>query len=162
MAITADGKIAKSDQELINWTSPEDKKYFVEQTKQAGVLIMGEKTFATIKKPLKNRLNIILTFEPEKKQNIPDILEFTNKPPKEILENLKKRNFNTCVIAGGATINTLFLKENLIDEIHLTIEPIIFGQGLNLFTENFTQKLTLMSAEKINQNSLLLKYQVIK
>ena len=52
MAITADGKIAKSSDHFPDWTSKEDKKMFVEVTKEHGVVIMGDKTFFTFPKPL--------------------------------------------------------------------------------------------------------------
>jgi len=89
MVITADGFIAKNaEQPSTSWTSSADKKIFVEKTKQAGVIIMGLATFKTINKPLPNRLNIILTREPEKETNIVNQLEFTNKQPVKLLQEL--------------------------------------------------------------------------
>ena len=59
-AVTADGYIAENDAHSpFGWTSKEDKHRFIELTKEAGVVIMGSKTYATIGKPLKERLNII-------------------------------------------------------------------------------------------------------
>jgi len=163
MAITADGKIAKSASHFANWTSGADKKMFVEKTKSAGVIIMGLTTYQTIGRPLPGRLNIVLTPEPEKETSIPGSLEYTSQNPKEILEDLEKRNFFEAIIGGGATINGLFLKENLVDEIWLTVEPKIFGEGLNLFRGVETDlNLELLETVQLDKNVVQLKYRVIK
>jgi len=163
MAITADGKIAKTADHFANWTSGADKKMFVEKTKSAGVIIMGLTTYQTIGRPLPGRLNIILTPEPEKEQNIPDSLEFTSLSPQNILIDLEKRNFSEAIIGGGATINGLFLKENLIDEIWLTVEPKIFGEGISLFRNaDVNLNLELIETVQLDKNVVQLKYRVLK
>ncbi|PJA88044.1 MAG: hypothetical protein CO140_01000, partial [Candidatus Moranbacteria bacterium CG_4_9_14_3_um_filter_40_7] len=63
MAMTLDGKIAKSSDHFPDWTSKEDKKYFAKVSKEAGVVIMGDKTFFTFPAPLKDRLNVVFTLE---------------------------------------------------------------------------------------------------
>jgi dihydrofolate reductase len=68
------------------------------------------------------------------------------------------------LLVGGATINGLFLKHNLVDELFLTIEPKIFGSGKNM-TEGklLNSKLQLKSVKKINKiGTLLLKYKINK
>ncbi len=161
MAISVNGLIGKHKNHLANWTSPEDKKNFIKITKQAGVIIMGNNTYQTIGKPLPKRLNIILTKNTQNKKNIPNLLEFTNQNPNEIINNLQQRKFQKVIIGGGPIINSLFLENKLIDEIWLTIEPKIFGQGLNLFKETkIDLNLQLISVEKINDNSLFVKYKI--
>ena len=59
-------------------------------------------------------------------------------------------------------MNTLFMKENLIDEIHVTIVPRLFGKGLSLFNETLDTLLELMDIEKIDQGHILVKYRVKK
>jgi len=163
MAATLDGKIAKHATQFANWTSKADKKIFVAETKKSGVIIMGETTYDTIGRPLPGRLNMVLSLEPEKRENIPDSLEFTNKPPRELFADLAKRGFETAILGGGATINGLFLKENLIDEIWLTIEPKIFGDGIPLFKgADMDLNLKLISVEKIDENVLQARYEIIK
>lgn len=163
MAITIDGKIAKSVNQLANWTSQADKKIFVEETKKAGVIIMGLTTYQTIGRPLPDRLNVVLTFEPEKEKEIPGVLEFTNRPPRVLLAELEKRGFSSVILGGGATINGLFLKENLIDEVWLTIEPRIFGEGLSLFQNaDVNLSLSLLEIRKLDENVLQVRYRIEK
>jgi len=52
MAISADGFIAKDHKHLSkDWTTKEDRHFFVERTKQARVVIMGANTAKSIEKP---------------------------------------------------------------------------------------------------------------
>lgn len=162
IAVTADGKTALDPAHKTDWTSSEDKKYFIEETKKSGCIVMGRRTFETIGKPLPGRLNIVMTTHPQNYASIPGRIEFTNQPPRELLNYLSGLNFESVSLCGGAEINTLFLKEKLIDEIHLTMEPKIFGKGLNLFTDSSTIiDLELLSVERLGQNGVLLKYRVL-
>ena len=68
--------------------------------------------------------------------------------------------YKKILLVGGATINGLFLKENLVDELYLTIEPKIFGSGKNIIEgQLLDSKLKLLNIQKINkEGTLLLKY----
>ncbi len=163
MAITADGMIGKHSDHLADWTSKADKKHFVQFTKEVGVLIMGKTTYDTIGRPLPGRLNVIMDLHPDVSQNIEGELEFTNTQPAELLGQIEVRGFDRCIIAGGATINGLFLKAGLVDEIKITVEPKLFGEGLSLFRgADVDLDLKLLSCEKISENSVQLHYRLVK
>ena len=163
MAITLDGKIAKNSNQLADWTSQADKKIFVAETKKAGVIIMGRTTYDTIGHPLPGRLNIIMDLKADPTQNIEGVLEFTKTQPSQLIQQLEKRGFQQIILGGGATINGLFLKENLIDEIWLTIEPKIFGQGLSLFKDiNVDLDLELIEIKQLDKNVIQVKYKIKK
>lgn len=161
MAITVDGKIAKSADHLANWTSKADKKLFVQKTKEAGVIIMGRSTYDTIGRPLPGRLNIVMTRSPEAYESVPDILEYTNQSPLEIVYELQNRGYENAIITGGAQINTEFLAKGLIEILYLTVEPKLFGSGIDLFANiDVDIDLTLQNAERIGDNSLFLTYKI--
>lgn len=168
MCITADGKIGKTSDHLADWTSKEDKQLFVSVTKRARVMIMGAKTYATIGRPLPERLIVVMSYDAATQQSIPDQVEFVQGNPTDILASLEQRGFTECIIAGGATINGLFLAAGLIDEMILTVEPIVFGTGLPLFAEPADQPfaadthLQLLSVERLNDTVVSLHYKVIK
>jgi len=164
MVMTADGFIAKnSNQTSTDWTSSADKQIFIERTKEAGVIIMGLNTYKTINKPLPGRLNIILTKEPELETNIPNQLEYTNKPPQELIESLGQRGYKEVILGGGTTINSLFLQAGLINEIQITIEPLLFGGGLTLFRDlDLNLKLELLEIKDLGQNVVNLRYKVLQ
>ena len=77
------------------------------------------------------------------------------------LDKLKK--FETVIIAGGGILNSSFLKEGLIDELYLDIEPIAFGKGINVFeNEDFEANLELLETKQLSPNEIQLHYKVIK
>lgn len=159
MAMTADGMIAKSSDHFPDWTSKEDKKLFAEISKKHGVVIMGYKTFMTFPKPLADRLNVVFTLE----KNPPEIqgVKWVTGEPGAVLEELEKMGYKSALLGGGATINTLFLEKKLVDEIILTIEPKIFGQGMTLFNKDLNADLKLLDVKKINDDAIMLKYKII-
>lgn len=162
MAMTVDGKIARNQEELTNWTSPEDKKLFAKTTKEAGVFIIGHRTYKTIGKPLPGRLNVVLTRSPDKHKSQKGVLEFTDSPLRELVKDLHARGFSTIVVAGGASVNGQFLREGLITDLLVSIEPKIFGQGIDLFEGVSLEKdLTLVSVEQLHPHNILLHYKVI-
>ncbi len=160
MAMTLDGKIARDSQELVDWTGKADKQYFVRVTREAGVVIMGSKTFDTIGKPLPGRKNIVMTRNPNRKSQEENLM-FTDQLPNEIINNLKKEGFERVTLIGGAIVNSLFAGKNLITQIHVTLVPAIFGRGLSLFQDALDLKLELMENREIDKGHLLLVYRVI-
>ena len=156
--MTVDGKIAKSSDHFTDWTSTEDKKLFIEISKQCGVVIMGKKTFATFPSPLKDRLNVVFTSE-KNQQEIAGV-KWVSGEPEQILVELKKMGYTSALLGGGASLNTMFLEKKLINEIILTIEPKIFGVGIDLFNKDFNINLQLLEVKKINNNAIRLKYKV--
>lgn len=87
---------------------------------------------------------------------------------KELARDLYKKGYKNILVEGGPTLLGSFLKENLIDEIFLTIAPKIFGsQNLTtlnlvegyLFPPDKIKKLKLLSVKKI-KDELFLRYRV--
>ncbi len=161
-AISLDGKIARSGDDPIDWTGSEDKKHFAEATKKAGVVIMGNNTYKAMGKPLKDRLNVVMTTNLADKTNIPNVIEYVSKSPEEVLEDLAARGFKEAFVVGGSQINALFWKHRLINELWLTIAPVVFGQGINLFGEIGVSevKLALIEKKQLAGDLLLVKYRV--
>jgi len=149
------------------WTSLKDQEYFKKIWSESQLIILGSGTFDAepITPPLNNLL-VIMTrnISNYKKYEVLGHLEFSDKSPVELTEQFEKRGFKTMIVAGGAHIATSFLKEQLIDELWLTIEPKIFGTGGNfVIEEDLDINLTLISFEKVNEKgTLITKYSVDK
>ena len=161
MALTIDGKIARDADHFPDWTGREDKLMFKETTQKAGVVVMGSKTYDAIGKPLPNRKNIVLTRK-KTRWSVQGNLVFTGRTPAELLADLEKEGFQTVVLAGGSKINTLFIREGLIDEMYITFSPKIFGTGLSLFTEQLSLDLKLIDFKKLGSDEIFTRYRVIK
>jgi dihydrofolate reductase len=161
MAMTLDGKVARTTAHFPDWTEKEDKALFAKISKQAGVVIMGSRTFDTLGKPLPGRRNIIITRQRARRSEW-DNLVFTDRPAKEILSDLEKEGFSEVVLAGGTAINTLFAEARLIDEVIVTVSPLVFGNGLSLFEDRISMKMTLLEVRQIGANTVSLHYKIIE
>jgi dihydrofolate reductase len=159
MASTVDGKIAKDKNHLANWTSKEDKKLFVKESKKHGVILMGENTFRTFPGPLPNRLNVVFSYN-EKPRQI-DNLKYVSGEPELVLKELKNMGYNSALLGGGANLNSLFLEKKLISEILISYEPKIFGNGLSIFSKSFDIDLKLLELKKISEQAFCARYKLI-
>ena len=163
VAMTVNGKIAHASDELVDWTSKEDKQYFREETKKCGVMVMGGATYRTIGRPLPGRLNVVMTRTPDSTKNQEGLLEFTDKQPTALIADLQARGFESVAITGGAQVFAQFLEAGLCDELAITIEPKVFGCGINLFADmprDFS--LELLETRNLNPHVVLLRYAIIK
>ena len=165
MGISANGYIAKPDGNS-EWTCQEDLEGFYEQSKKAGNIIMGKNTHRYVVKqgffPFPDALNVVVSHETI--QNVwGDKVLFTGVAPKEVLEMLKERGFETAFLAGGGQLNASFMKEGLVDEIYLDVEPLVFGKGIKLFADtDFEFELELLGFKKLNSDTIQLHYKVKK
>ena len=162
------GKITKGkDPNIYSWTSKEDAKFYFSLIEKNNLILMGSKTYDAARKIIKHKkgkLRVVLTRNPKKylDQTIKGVLEFTNENPLKLVERLGNKGYKKMLLVGGGTINSLFLKENLVNELYLTLEPKIFGSGKSLLSEESLDiSLKLISARKLNhQGAMFLKYKV--
>lgn len=159
-AITADGFIGRDAGHLADWTSPEDKKLFVRLTKEAGTMVMGAKTFATIGRALPGRKTIVYSRNPQSVAQ--KDVEGTSESPTALIVRLEEEGVQSLAVCGGASIYGQFMAAGVVDELYLTIEPVLFGSGVPLFDQELDCHLSLLSTEKLNDHSVLLHYAVKK
>ncbi len=158
-AVTADGFIAKNDYEpSFAWTSKSDKDFFVKKTKEAGVVFMGSNTYKTIKKPLAERKTIVLS----RTQSFLYGLQTTTKETRALLSDLENEGFRSVAICGGAKVYSDFLKQGVVNELYLTVHPILFGTGKKLLDDTLDINLKLRSVEHFPDGVVLCAYSVIK
>lgn len=162
MAQTLDGRIAKDSSHFPDWTESADKKFFRARTKESGVMIFGRTTFETLPGVLPGRLSVVMSREAGEWDEREENLVFTSLCPQSILKKLKSLGFENPILAGGTTINSLFAQERLIDELIVTVSPLVFGSGLGVFAPEIDMELSLEKFEKIGENTLALWYSVKK
>jgi dihydrofolate reductase len=157
-AVTADGFIGRDANHLADWTSPEDKKLFTTLTKEAGVIVMGSRTFATIGRALPGRKTILYTTRPERFKV--EGVETTNEAPKDLVKRLSGQGAPGLAICGGASVYSLFMQAGVVDELYITVEPVLFGTGITLFKDEMSTRLELLDIRKLNDNAIILHYAV--
>ncbi|MEK7181102.1 MAG: dihydrofolate reductase family protein [Patescibacteria group bacterium] len=165
VATTIDGKIATNKRQFTNWTSKEDKDFLHKLLDKSDVIVVGNNTYKTAKEPLSKRNCIVMTRKVLKATQRGERLVFFN-PARESLDRfIRKEKYKRVAVLGGAQSYTYFLENNLLDEIYLTIEPLVFGKGFGMFATKKVLKryFKLVSAKKLNKKgSLVLHYSARK
>lgn len=173
-AVSVDGYIDRgSHQSSTEWTSAEDKKFFKDRTKEAGVMVVGRTTFETIGRALPGRKIYVLSSQPKPEQfaEIPDsAVEYTSLSPAELLTQLETtelmaddgttKKITEVAVCGGSSIYTQFMQAGLVNTLYLTMEPVAFGEGIKLFKGTIEPKLILTSVQKLSEQTILLEYTV--
>ncbi|HXB44562.1 MAG TPA: dihydrofolate reductase family protein [Puia sp.] len=165
---TLDGKVTKWDQSRVSlWSSHQDQDYYKKIWNESRLIVMGSNTFtADIVNPSASHQIIIMTSHPDKYKSleISGQIEFTNELPSALVSRFKIKGHQQMLIVGGPHVATSFLKEQLIDELWLTFEPKIFGQGSNFATDVALDiSLRLIDIERVNdQGTLITKYAVLR
>jgi dihydrofolate reductase len=157
-AISADGFIARRKDELANWTSPEDKRLFVDLTKRAGVMVLGSTTFKTIGHPLPGRRTIVYSRSGFTAEGV----EVTSELPADLVTRLESEGCQELAVCGGASIYALFLGAGVVNELYLTVEPVLFGSGVPLIGLATNTRLKLLEERKLNQDTIIIHYEVEK
>lgn len=166
MAMTVNGKIAGIDNDT-SWTSKEDWDGFRTMCRNVGNAIIGRRTYDMVKKEgtqIGDILTVVLTHDSALlRKQLPHTI-FTDKHPREVLRLLKEKGYKEALVAGGGILNSAFLKEDLIDEMYVDIEPLILGHGIPLFADgDFETRLKLLGVKTLsNHQTIQLHYKVIK
>jgi dihydrofolate reductase len=84
---------------------------------------------------------------------------FTNDSARKIVESLRTRKGKHIFHMGGGELARDFLKEDLIDEVHLGLVPVLLGEGIPLFPPGFRQRdFVLIENKTYAQGLVALKY----
>jgi dihydrofolate reductase len=83
----------------------------------------------------------------------------TGELTEEIIK-LKSQNGKDIIVYGGASFDSSLIKEGLIDEFHLFINPAAIGKGMTIFKDlNEIQKFTLVKSIAFDCGIVLLHYE---
>lgn len=163
MTVTADGFISRDAGEDSGWVESYDKLFFDKATRSIGTVIIGSNAYKLLPEPFEGRRTIVMSSHPNPERSIPGQLEFYGGTPAELLQNLEDEGLEEVAVIGGSQVNSSFLQEGLIDEIYLTVAPMLFGRGLSFAAEyDLDIELRLVDVEKLSDTVVLLHYEVVK
>ena len=127
---------------------------FTEKANETGCVIWGRKTYEAVKTWPEEYLKKL------KAEII--VVSRKGKSPFEALKEAANKGYKEAILAGGPETNTYFLKEKLVDEIIVNIEPVLASGKKYLFeATGIMQELQLLNERKIG-GIIQLHYKVLK
>lgn len=145
-AIGNNNEIGKKNDLL--WSLPADMKHFRETTK-GHTVIMGQKTFESIGKPLPNRRNIVLTQNNLFKPKGVEIFHSLDDLGAQLLNQNKDEEV---FIIGGGMIYKLFIDK--ADKLYITHVDAEFPDAEIFFPEIDKNKWQKIKSEKYPKDDL--------
>lgn len=149
-AISIDGFIAKKDKNRYQLTSNKALDFSQELRCDFDAILVGANTvevddpLLTIRKfenrEFKQPLRVILG-KRELSQDLrifnsdAETTQIKSHDPSEVITKLSNLGVNSILIEGGASVATAFLKDSLVDELHIFVANKILGQGVNMFDQ---------------------------
>lgn len=172
-AQSLDGCITRHDVPGDTFSSPADKAQFSTEVRRQDSWIMGGESYRWMQSQRKSNQpwrqglrRIVRTRSPEDyaADAVPGVLEFSDAAPAELVARLVAAGCQRCALLGGGQVYGQFLAAGLVDEIILTVEPQLFGQGRSLTGSlALDVNLKLRECTTLNeQGTLRLRYEVVK
>jgi len=161
IASSLDGYIARENGD-IDWLPKPSESGYNAFYKSVDSVIMGKTTYDQVltfgEYPYKDKKSLVFT---SKNQSRDENAEFVSDIEKFVKDGFPNAGENIWLV-GGAQIISSFLKQGVVDEIIISLIPILLGKGIPLFKniENET-KLEFVKTEKYGQ-LVDLHYKVLK
>jgi len=164
IAASLDGFIARRDGS-IDWLSiveaPGEDYGYAKFFGDVDALILGRRTYDTVRGfaswPYGDKRCVVFTHDP------PEALHgesFHAGAPGPVLAALRAAGVRRVYVDGGALIR-MFLREGLIDDVTLSIIPVMLGDGIPLFDASVpTRRLRLTGSQAFPSGLVQLKYDV--
>lgn len=159
VAASVDGRISLSSKHPPQWTSKEDWNFFQKSLACIDAVVVGRNTYQSVAERLRKRNTFVLSSCP-KALTRRGTVTFVN-PAKVNLSKLLG-SYKSVAVVGGGTVYRFMLENKLLDEIFVTVEPLIFGRGKEMFIGGTrTARVKLLSVKRLNRTgTLLLHYQI--
>jgi Dihydrofolate reductase len=172
IATSLDGYIAGENDDL-GWLdrfnvqhaaiAPDDDCGYREFFASIDVLVMGRKTYEKVltfgKWPYEGKRVIVLSHTLDE---VIDSTELFKGDIMELVRRLHAEGVKHVYIDGGVTISR-FLKEKIVDEITVSIIPVILGAGARLFNETGVElPLRLVSSKSYPSGLVQLLYERVE
>ena len=162
IASSLDGHIAREDGS-VDWLPEHTKSGYDEFYKTVDTVVMGRRTYEQILTfgayPYEGKKSYVFTSNTDQKndENV-EFVSDTKEIPKELLLSSGKNVW----LVGGADIISFFLNNDLVDEVILSVIPVVLGKGISLF-KNIQKEIKLELTKTTQYDELVeLHYMVLK
>ncbi len=167
IAMSLDGYIAREDGDIA-WLSmvdaPGEDYGYSAFIKDVGTVIMGRKTYDKILSLdgdylHRDKANFILS---RKKTGSDGNVTFYSGNLDDLIRKAKREENGHIFIDGGAETVHALLTQNLIEEMVISVIPVLLGGGIRLFQEGQPEtKLKLVSTETFPSGLVQLRYECL-
>lgn len=156
IASSLDGYIARTSGE-VDWLFTDSDYGYAEFFSEIDTVLMGNKTYQQIlgfgEYPYKGKKGFVFSqiLQGEKDNNV----EFVGGDLKNFINRLRLSSGGDIWLVGGAQIIHYFLKHRLLDELILSIHPIILGEGIPLIVRDRIETTLKLKDVKTYDSGLL-------
>jgi dihydrofolate reductase len=165
MAASLDGFIASRDGDL-SWLndamSPEEDYGFAETARRTGAYIVGASTYREIVRmgtSSGDRTPTFVVTHQNDLERLGDHVTLYSGDPRELVKRVKAQTDRDICLFGGANLLTQFLDLDLIDELGMSIIPVLLGDGVPFFGRLAERKrLKLVECKPFKSGIVLLNY----
>lgn len=168
IAASLDGYIARENHSL-DWLDQlehmKDEDYgYAEFLESVDILLIGRKTYEEVlgfgvEWPYQGKKSYVFTADSEFTTETPDT-EVVNELTPEFITQLQEAESDIWLVGGGKLIAS-FLKLGAVDDILVSIIPVMLGNGIPLFPEiHKDAKLQLVSCESFRNGVVNLSYRL--
>lgn len=170
IATSLDGYIAKPNDDLsfLKLVEKEGEDYgYAEFTNKIDTLIIGRRTHDYVLKEIgsshyDNGKRDVYVITRTGRPQIGRTIFYTGKIT-ELVNRLKSGKGKNIYCDGGAEVINELLKHNLIDELTISIVPVLLGDGTRLFKDGFPeQMLEFIEAKTFDTGLVQLHYKIKK
>ena len=162
IASSLDGYVARENGD-IDWLPQSDTSEYDEFYKTIDAVIMGKTTYDQVltfgEYPYKDKRSYVFTRNknPTKDENV----EFVSNADEFVKDTLPNLEGNIWLMGGGQIIST-FVNNGIVDEIILSIVPVVLGKGIPLF-RNIQKETKLELIKTTDYDKLVeLHYTILK
>lgn len=162
IASSLDGYIARANGD-VDWLPQSDVSGYAEFYKTVDVVVMGKTTYDQVltfgEYPYKGKKSYVFTRNNNTTKD--GNVEFVSDLDEFVKDILPKLNGNIWLVGGGQVISS-FVNHGSIDEIVLSIIPVVLGKGIPLF-QNIQKEIKLELVKTTNYGKLVeLHYKILK
>ncbi|MDB5169414.1 MAG: dihydrofolate reductase [Candidatus Saccharibacteria bacterium] len=134
-AISLDGFIAKLDGDSESWVNQADEARYQQVVRDAGAVIVGRTTYEQYKTDFDSYDDVVVFVCTNNKEftDTSNVKHLSGNAI-EIVDAIKSNHsFNEVIVCGGGEVNGMLADAGLVDEIVISVQSAVLGEGIPLF-----------------------------